>query len=120
MDDINIIREVATKVMGWALNDYDVTPCVQILGKRLFKEWNEHRDMREWNPVISWNHAREVIEHLGELALEVTRVQDGDYRVAFYNRGVNSIFIAKDAEFGRAVCLAALQVAGVEVEQPTT
>lgn len=116
MDDLQLIAEVAEKVMGWKYDEH---------GRLLDARGNY---ISQWNPISDLNHAGEVIKAVGKEYDWFMEVQytDGTFRhyVSLYPRDATMISGAsaeiEDIELGRAVCLAALEAMGVEQEQPAT
>lgn len=134
MDDVELIAEVAEKVMGWKpLPDLKL----RVIGETYFYHDKDGTfiktngvpnwwDDDEWDPITDANHRDEVLAcfpyHERKAGWEV--FYNGEYRVIIYGPETDKenarfgwrSWVAQDKSFGRAVCHAALQAVGAAVE----
>ncbi len=118
MTDREIIVEIAEKVMGWSHEQIGTGTHYGFgVNGRIYKSeyvggfsgWSQ----LPWNPLANYNDTFEVLGKLGYWCGGNSLI--GEYWISL-GPDEYHIWTQKDADFRRAVCLAALAEKGVKVE----
>lgn len=107
MNNAEIDRLVAEKVMGWKIQE-------KIRG---YPDLFEHgRIVSDWEPTVEWNDAGQVVDRMKELGYFVSITCSIIWDVEFIDKTGRIKNYCIDDSVQRAICLAALKAVGVEVE----